>query len=452
MKKQNPYFSIAKLLLLIVAVLFSFSQSTFAQDSPNDGSAQKTETSKEGSSKSSSLGDAKKGEALFNTNCAACHLRYKRSTGPALHGVTEVAPSLDWIYKWVHNSTAVLKSGDAYANKLFEEYNGVAMTHFPQLSKEDINDILAYVEQPKPKPKVAATAGASAKTTAANGSGVSTNLILGILAIVLVLLIIILVMINKTLTRFAKEKNIEIYTEEKPKHKPLWKMIAENQFIMVTASIVITLVASYWVYFYMMQVGVDQGYQPVQPIHFSHRIHAGQNKIDCKYCHYSARVSKTSGVPSLNVCMNCHKAISEVAPETATKEHSKEYYDSQIAKLYKAVGWDPTTHQYTGETHPVKWVRIHNLPDFAYFNHSQHVMVGKIDCQKCHGEIQKMEVVKQHAKLTMGWCINCHRTTDVKMKGNKYYEKIHEQLSKKYGVEKLTEAQMGGLECGRCHY
>ncbi len=450
MKKQSIPFSIAKVLLLTVAVLFSFSQPSFAQDAKDAGA--QTEAKESSADAGSSLGDAAKGKELFNSNCAACHKRYKRSTGPALHGITDKV-ELQWIYDWVHNSTAMIKAGDAQAVAIYEEYNHVAMTHFPQLSEADINNILAYVEQPKPEPKVAVAAtGTAAQNATSNGGGMSASVVLGLLAVVLVLLVVILALVNKTLLRFAKEQGITVVGAEKEQRKPLWRMIVENQFIAIVFSVVVMLVGSYWVYYYLMQVGVDQGYQPVQPIHFSHRIHAGDNQIECKYCHYSARVSKTSGVPSLNVCMNCHKAISEVAPETATKEYSKEYYDSQIAKLYDAVGWDPATHQYTGETHPVKWVRIHNLPDFAYFNHSQHVMVGKIDCQKCHGEIEKMEVVEQHAKLTMGWCIECHRTTNVKMEGNKYYEKIHEQLSKKYGVEQLTEAQMGGLECGRCHY
>lgn len=201
-----------------------------------------------------------------------------------------------------------------------------------------------------------------------------------------------------------------------------------------------------------MQVGVDQGYMPIQPIHYSHKIHAGDNKIECKYCHSSARVSKHSGIPSLNVCMNCHKSISEVAEGTATADYSKEFYDGEIKKLYKAVGWDESSQSYTGETEPVKWVRIHNLPDFAYFNHSQHVSVAGIECQKCHGPVEEMEIMYQHAPLTMGWCINCHRETNVKMEGNEYYDKIHKELSKKYGVDKLTAAQMGGLECGKCHY
>ena len=150
--------------------------------------------------------------------------------------------------------------------------------------------------------------------------------------------------------------------------------------------------------------------------------------------------------------MNCHKNIAEVSDTTATPEHSKAFYDLQIQKLYDAVGWDKATQKYTGKTSPVKWVRIHNLPDFAYFNHSQHVTVAGIECQKCHGPVETYEIQKQFAPLTMGWCIKCHRETDVKMEGNAYYDKIHAELSKKYGVDKLTAAQMGGLECGKCHY
>jgi predicted HAD superfamily Cof-like phosphohydrolase len=221
---------------------------------------------------------------------------------------------------------------------------------------------------------------------------------------------------------------------------------------MLVSAIFLLLASGYFVYGWMMQVGVDQDYEPIQPIHYSHRIHAGSNGIDCKYCHSSARVSKHAGIPSLNVCMNCHKNIAEVADSTATPEYSKAFYDAQIQKLYDAVGWDKAAQKYTGKTSPVKWVRIHNLPDFAYFNHSQHVTVAGIECQKCHGEVQTYEIQKQFAPLTMGWCIDCHRKTDVKMEGNAYYDKIHSELSKKYGVDKLTAAQMGGLECGKCHY
>lgn len=220
---------------------------------------------------------------------------------------------------------------------------------------------------------------------------------------------------------------------------------------MLVTAIFLLLASGYYVFGWMMQLGIDQGYQPVQPIHFSHKIHAGDNKIDCKFCHSSARVSKTSGIPALNVCMNCHKSIFEYNGET-TPEHSKEFYDGEIMKLYAAAGWDDAEQQYTGDEQPVKWVRIHNLPDFVYFNHSQHVSVGNQECQTCHGPVEEMEVMYQYSPLTMSWCVDCHRTTNIDVKDNAYYTKVHEELSKKYEVDQLTVAQMGGLECGKCHY
>jgi len=256
-------------------------------------------------------------------------------------------------------------------------------------------------------------------------------------------------MVNKTLRRFAEANNVDLGQEAE--RKSLWKAFVQNQFLMLIVAIFFLLSSAYFAYGYFMQLGIDQGYQPVQPIHFSHKIHAGDNGVDCMYCHSSARVSKTSGIPSLNVCMNCHKSVYEYNGET-TAEYSKEFYDEEIKKLYAAVGWDDANQEYTGETQAVKWTRVHNLPDFAYFNHSQHVTVAGLECQTCHGPVEEMEIVYQYSPLTMGWCVNCHRETNVKVKDNEYYTKIHEELSKKYGVDQLTAAQMGGLECGKCHY
>jgi hypothetical protein len=312
---------------------------------------------------------------------------------------------------------------------------------------------MAYVDQPKAEPVAAASDAAAIDGGATTGGGsVSNTLVIGALALIFLLLVIMLFLVTNTLKRIAEANGIVYDEKEKEKHTPIWKAFVQNQFLVLVFSIFLLLAAAYFGFGYMMQVGVDQGYAPVQPIHYSHKIHAGDNQIDCNFCHSSARKSKHSGIPSLNVCMNCHKNISEVAPETATEEYSKEFYDGEIQKLYKAVGWDAENQEYTGKTEPVKWVRIHNLPDFVYFNHSQHVTVAGIACQKCHGEIQEMEVVEQFAPLTMGWCIDCHRETNVNLENNEYYAKIHEELSKKYGVEKLTIAEMGGLECGKCHY
>ena len=397
--------------------------------------------------------DPVKGKSLFNANCAACHQLDKKMTGPALRNVeTRLSETegLDrvWLNSWIRNSAALIKSGDAYANKIYAEYNGSAMTAFPQFSDEDIDNILAYTAKEKTAPPVA-VAGTSQASVESTG-GVSQEMVLVALAILFGLLALGLFLVNKTLRRFASANNVEV--AEAVKRKSLWKALVQNQFLMLVAAIFFLLSSAYFVYGYLSQVGVDQGYQPIQPIHYSHKIHAGDNGIDCKYCHSSARVSKHSGIPALNVCMNCHKSIYEVSESTGNDEYSKEFYDGEIKKLYDAVGWDDADQKYTGKTKPVKWVRIHNLPDFAYFNHSQHVTVAGLECQTCHGPVEEMEVMYQFSPLTMGWCINCHRETNVKVQDNGYYEKIHEALSKKYGVEQLTAAQMGGLECGKCHY
>jgi len=394
--------------------------------------------------------DVQKGKSLFNANCAACHKLNKRAVGPALAGVT-AKYDREWLYSWIKNSTAMVKSGDAQAVAIFEEYNGSVMTSFPQLSNEDIDNILAYTEYTPPA--AAATAAPPVATTVQEQGGLTNDLVLVVLMLVLAALVVMLFLVNKTLKQIATANGIEVIKKEKEKRTPLWKAYAQNPFLVFVTVVFLLLSSAYVGYSYLMQVGVDQGYMPIQPIHYSHKIHAGDNQIECKYCHSSARVSKHSGIPSLNVCMNCHMNIAEYnGEEDLEKGYTKEFYTNEIKKLYKAVGWDENTQSYTGETQPVKWVRIHNLPDFVYFNHAQHVSVAGVECQKCHGPVEEMEIMYQHSSLTMGWCINCHRETNVNVKDNGYYTKIHEELSKKYGVEKLTAAQMGGLECGKCHY
>jgi mono/diheme cytochrome c family protein len=424
MKKVGNHKSFSRIFFSLAFVLVT-SVSTFAQD-------------------------VAKGKELFNTNCAACHKLDAKSTGPALRGVAAKYDK-DWIYKWVKNSGELIKSGDAQAVKVFEENNKVPMTAFPQLSNEDIDNILAYTSEVKVE-VVAPPVGPNVKGSGEDGGpGVSNNLILGVLALVMLMLIVMLYLVYNMLSKIATSKGIELVQKNRSLVS-FFHAYAKNQFLVLVSVIMLLLVSAYFAYGWLMQIGVDQGYEPVQPIHYSHRIHAGENGIDCKYCHSAARVGKHSNIPSLNVCMNCHKNISEVAETTATEEHSKAFYDGEIAKLYDAVGWDKTKQAYTGKTKPVKWVRIHNLPDHVYFNHSQHVTVAGVECQTCHGPVEEMEIMKQHAPLTMGWCINCHRETNVKVEDNAYYKKIHEELSKKYGVAQLTAAQMGGLECGKCHY
>ena len=390
--------------------------------------------------------DVAAGESLFKSNCAACHKLDKKGVGPALRNVDEKYDR-EWLYKWIKNSQGLIKSGDSKAVALFKEYNNSVMTSFPGLSNEDIDNILSYTSLPKPEPKVTAV-----PVAVSNGDdGTIQNIILVGFVLVFLLLVVMFSLVTRSLTKLSQANGVEVEVEES--RKPLWKAFVQNQFLMLVSAIMLLLVSAYFMYGFFMQVGIDQGYAPVQPIHYSHKIHAGANKIDCNYCHSSARKSKHSGIPSLNVCMNCHKNISEYnGEEDLVNGYTKEFYDKEIAKLYDAVGWDDAEQSYTGEEKPVKWVRIHNLPDFVYFNHSQHVTVAGIDCQKCHGPVEEMEIMYQYSSLTMGWCIDCHRETNVDLENNEYYEKIHEELSKKYNVDKLTIAELGGLECGKCHY
>ncbi|MDC6367254.1 MULTISPECIES: cytochrome c3 family protein [Flavobacteriaceae] len=438
--------------------LLLFSTSFYAQEEAADATAETV------TAESAAGGDPAKGKQLFNQNCAACHALDRKMTGPALANVEsrlseDEGLDKEWLYAWIKNSPGVISSGDAYANKIYAEYNQAAMTAFPTLSNEDIDNILAYTAAPPSKPAVVATADGGGNASGGESSGISNELILGALTLIFALLVIMLVLVNRTLRRIAEANGVVLEKEKAEKRIPIWKAFAQNQFLVLVTSIFLLLAAAYFAYGWMMQVGVDQGYAPVQPIHYSHKIHAGDNKIECKYCHSSARVSKTSGIPSLNVCMNCHKSIYQYTgnPEGPSAEdlangYTNEFYTAEIKKLYKAVGWDEENQRYTGETQPVEWVRIHNLPDFAYFNHSQHVSVAGVECQTCHGPVEEMEIMYQYSPLTMGWCINCHRETNVKVEGNEYYEAIHAELSKKYGVEELTAAMMGGLECGKCHY
>ena len=403
-------------------------------------------------------GDPAKGKDLFKANCAACHKLEGKLVGPPLGGVTE-KKSAEWLHKWIKNSQALIAAGDKDAIAIFEEYNKVPMLAYESiLSDEDINNVLAYVADPAKADAAAAPAapaatGDAAATTTAPVKETSNKSLAIVLfsasALLLALLVFFVVKANREVKKLAKENNNEEYLKQS-KYYPLWNVFVKNKIITACLIAILFFSSTYFAYGYLMQVGIDQGYQPIQEIHYSHKIHAGDNQIDCKFCHSAARTSKTAGIPSLNVCMNCHKNIEEYTGPV-TDQYTKEFYDGEIQKLYDAVGWDAENAQYTGVQKPVKWTRIHNLPDHVYFNHSQHVTVAGVACQQCHGDVQTMEVVEQHAPLTMGWCINCHRTTNVN-DANPYYEKIHEQLAKKYGKEKLTIAELGGLECGKCHY
>ncbi len=392
--------------------------------------------------------DIQAGKSLFNANCAACHKLNKKAVGPALSGVTEKYDK-EWLYSWIRNGTQMIKDGDPQAVAIWEEYNRAVMTNYPQFSDEQIDNILAYTNFTPPPPT---NTTAVATESSSQDSSISLNIILAVTILIFTILIVMLFLVQRTLIKIANASGVKIKTDTKRNITPLWQTVVKNQFLIFILVVGFLLSSAYFTYGYLMQVGIDQGYAPIQPIHYSHKIHAGANQIECKYCHSSARVSKHSGIPSLNVCMNCHEYIAEYnGEEDLENGYTRDFYTNEIKKLYSAVGWDEENQVYTGNTKPVKWVRIHNLPDFVYFNHAQHAQVAKIECQTCHGPVEEMEIMYQYSPLTMGWCIDCHRESNVD-KSNEYYQKVHDELSKKYGVEKLTVAQLGGIECAKCHY
>lgn len=392
----------------------------------------------------SAQGDAANGKKLFNANCAACHKLDKKAIGPKLGGITEIRENA-WLKAWIVDNNALQKT-DADA-RAAADFSPTSMMSFPQFSDQELDDILEYTANPPQKKVQKPTEGNTKNSTVPVKKDNTLLYILG--AIMLVMLLML----------FNLYRTISEMKGDAPKSKSLseqangvWKAFKGNKFLHFLMVIFFLLLGVYLVFGWLMQIGIDQGYQPIQPIEFSHKIHAGDNKIDCQYCHSSAKHSKTSGIPSANVCMNCHMSISEVAEDTKIGSHGKEILDKEIQKLYDAVGWDADNLKYTGETKPIEWIRVHNLPSFVYYNHSQHVTVAGIKCQECHGPVEEMDELYQYAPLTMDWCISCHKEAEIDMTENGYYKKIHEQLAKKYGVVKVTEAQMGGMECGKCHY
>ena len=374
------------------------------------------------------------GAQIFKTNCISCHtIGGGRLIGPDLEGITKKRKT-DWLKKWINSSSDLIASGDADAIAIFEEYNKVAMTSF-YFEDEDMDALLAYLENPPIEEKKLATT-----ATEKHEQGMSNS---SILLLIAVLLLLVVYMLTSIKNKLKTQLNQPTETLSESIINPGKIFLSESRNIVILGVIVFIVVMKF-TFDTLMGIGVTTNYQPEQPISFSHKIHAGDNGIDCNYCHSSARNSKTAGIPSANVCMNCHANI------TSGTNTGK----IEIQKIYDAIGYNPETREYIEdyEQKPIQWVRIHNLPDLAYFNHSQHVSVGGIECQECHGPVQEMDVVYQHSELTMGWCVDCHRETQIKMEGNEYYTKIHEQMKEKYAGQKITVDKMGGLECGKCHY
>lgn len=399
----------------------------------------------------SSPAAAQDGEALYKANCTACHKMDQKMIGPALKGARENwaarTGSDEAIIEWIKNSQGYIKkTGDSYAKQLLADYNNTIMTPMA-LSTEEVVAVLDYIDAWQPEVPVAEATGGGAAGSA--GAETESDPTLWLILIILVLFVVFRVLwgVNKSLDNLNRQKDGEAPAPARDLFGDFLAFFAKNRIVTILLGLTLVAYLSVLSWDWINGIGVYQGYQPEQPIWFSHKIHAGQNGINCVYCHNSAEKGKAAGIPSVNICMNCHMGVQE-GKVTGKKE---------IAKIYDAIGWDPDKLQYIEgyERKPIEWIKIHNLQDFVYFNHSQHVVVGKQECQTCHGPIEEMDVVYQYSELTMGWCVNCHRETDVDMNSNGYYESVHKELVEKYkgeGLETFTVEHIGGLECVKCHY
>ena len=399
---------------------------------------------------SSSIGNqlnAQDGKALFSQNCASCHAVNKKLTGPALAGVEDRWPDKKNLHAWIKNNQAFLKTGDAYANKLYNEYNKTAMNLFPNLSDKDIDAILAYI---KSVPAAGAAPAGGTATAAAPAEESDSTLVFGLLTLILAVVALILLQVNSNLKKLSDDKSGIPANEPVPFYR--------NKAYIAFIAIILFIGGGYMTTVGAMNLGRSKNYQPEQPIYYSHKVHAGVNQINCQYCHTGTYQGKQATLPSVNVCMNCHAAINEYKGE-ALKRENGDVVDgtAEIKKLYKYAGFTEGQPWDASKAKPIEWVRIHNLPDHVYFNHAQHVKAGQIACQQCHGEIQKMGEVKQFSDLSMGWCINCHRNTQVQFKDNGFYsiyEKFHADLKsgKIDSTKGITVEKIGGTECQKCHY
>jgi mono/diheme cytochrome c family protein len=381
------------------------------------------------------------GDALFKGNCAQCHAINDVVVGPALKDVHKRRP-ISWLIPWIKNSSKMVASGDEYAVKIFNQYQKQQMPSFA-LTDAEITSIVSYIAAESEKPSQVTAGGATAGNAgqvdgqetggaaagAGTGAGQYVDLLLIVLVVVLIVLVVTLVIIANIMGDVLKgRKDLDGRDVELLDQKFDFSKIYKSNVVRGLAVGLFVLVVLYESVQGVMAIGLDQGYQPTQPIAFSHKLHAGENQINCAYCHTSVYKSKSANIPSANICMNCHSQIKTESPE--------------IKKIYRAIE----------RKQPIQWVRVHNLPDLAYFNHSQHTQVGGIECQTCHGPIQNMEVVYQYSPLTMGWCINCHREQPLNTKGNGYYDnlvKLHDAANQ--GAA-FTVSSNGGTECSKCHY
>jgi hypothetical protein len=395
---------------------------------------------------------AQEGKTLFQQKCAACHNIFKDLTGPALMGLEGRGQWSDHniILEWVHNPPGFMKN-DPYTQGLQKKF-GTIMQSFPELTIKDVDAIVSYINSEV----AAANAPQAPGQTSAKPEKSNNAIIFGVISLIMAIIALILMQVNSNLKKLSDDHEGILRPEPVPFYK--------NKVYIAIVSILLFIVGGYYVTKGAIGLGRTKDYQPVQPIYYSHKVHAGINQINCLYCHGSAWEGKHANIPSVNVCMNCHKAITEYSdksPKLYDEKGDEINATAEIQKLYKYAGFDPKNPNNwdPSKAKPIEWTRIHNLPDHVFFSHAQHIRAGKVQCQTCHGEITAMDEVKQFSELSMGWCVNCHRQTKVDFnydstKGNKFYsiyEKFHNDF-KSGKMDSITVKDIGGTECQKCHY
>lgn len=414
--------------------------------------------------------DAAKGEETFKAVCSSCHTLGKDQTGPNLVGVSERWAGKDELFKtWIKQPNKAIETGDEYITNLLAKWQPKSGIMAAQaVSDEDIDNIMSYINgwvPPAPKTEVAGDGQGETGMTF-DQVGLVLLVMIGALLAILLLMFSVKAKLGKVI---ASKKSEDSGEEAKPSFiegvlndiKFFLTKQMNPTILVLTIGGLVTAPVLVLAYLNIQDLGLQQGYAPDQPIKFSHKLHAGKYNIDCQYCHTGVEKSKSANIPSANICMNCHGYVNE-GPKYGTEE---------IAKIYKAIGYDPEKGEYSNKPEPIEWVRIHNLPDHVNFNHQQHVVAGNLDCENCHGKVAEMEVVQQVSLLEMGWCINCHRETEVQIDNNYYQEHFHQIFEDDFakfkednpknemGIKEFvkehkryTIGDLGGLECQRCHY
>ena len=443
---KDSWRAFLKRIFVSLILIGLFSHFLFGQDQTDTTAIQQTDQAEAAPQQNglpSSEEAIQEGATLYQNDCTVCHQIHAEVVGPALAGITERRP-IPWLIRFIRNSQQVIQEGDEYAVELYNQYNKTLMPSF-DYSDEEIKNILAYIQQESQAPEAAADTDtgeleAADGEQAADGVGLASeyvNIVLIVILVVLVLILIVLALIISVLTKYLNERK-DLTEEQKEEIKPKKvnvKKVMTSKPMIGLFTFIFVAIAFKAIIDSLFTIGVYEGYAPEQPVWFSHKIHAGQYQIDCNYCHTSAYESQSANIPSVNVCMNCHNPqLGGIVEGTVTGT-------TEINKVIAA---------YQNQE-PIEWVRVHNLPDLAIFPHAVHTEVGGIECQTCHGEVETMDVITQVSDLTMGWCIDCHRTTNVNAAGNEYYDKlvqIHEEVSD----QPLTVEDLGGTECARCHY